>query len=75
MKTSLKLKYNIHTGEFSAITGEGNEISQGLMITDMVISLNAQSIPIVVLTCMVHDDLEIELAEAEIEVHEIKVKK
>jgi hypothetical protein len=75
MIISLKLKYNAKTGEFSAITGEGNEVSQGLMITDMAISLNAHGIPTVVITCEVHDDLEIELAHADVEVHEVKVRK
>jgi hypothetical protein len=68
MKTSLKLKYNQRTGEFSATTGEGNELSQGLMITDMAINLNGHGVPTVVITCHVTDDLEIDLAEAEIEV-------
>jgi hypothetical protein len=75
MKTSLKLKYNQRTGEFSATTGEGNELSQGLMITDMSINLTGHGVPTVVFTCQITDDLEIELADADIEVHEVRVKK
>jgi hypothetical protein len=75
MKSSLKLKYNPQTTEFSATTAEGNDITQGLMIDQIEIKLDAYKIPTVVFTCKVFDSLEIELAEAEIEVREIKVRK
>lgn len=75
MKSSLKIKLNQKENEFSITTADGYDLLKGLLITDLSIRADAANVPKVILTCVLFDGLEIETDEAEVEIHENRVRK
>jgi hypothetical protein len=75
VKSSLKIKLNQKENEFSVTTADGYDLLKGLFITNVSVEADATHVPKVVLTCVLFDGLEIETDEADIEIHETKVRK